>query len=300
MANLSQQDKKTLDEFQGMTVGEIFRKSRESQGYNLPDIALHLNIGSDHLTAIENDDHATLPQKVYAVGFVRAYADVLGLDNEKMAYLFKIQAYGKKQVDEHKEFIRAEGKEINTRELVGKNAQLIPIFVGGLIVLGGIITMIVMIVMWLLSPSDPEDQLRVPEVPQTLMEQQDQDEAMLVPAANTSTNADEPMDLIIRPGDGGQSYGVDPLQAALVLKLNDSADVDIRLVNSGEQMMSQSLNTGDVIYLSENQDILISTSKGSAIEVYLDGQKIGVLGVDPSPVQMRPLSVQALRLQRDG
>jgi hypothetical protein len=65
-------------------------------------------------------------------------------------------------------------------------------------------------------------------------------------------------------------------------------------------MMSQSLNEGDVIYLSEDQDILLSASKGSAIEVYLDGQKIGVLGMDPTPVQMRPLSVQALRLQRDG
>ena len=91
MNNLTPQDRVTLDNYNDMSVGQIFRRARQDNNYNLTDIATHLNIASTHLEAIEADDINSLPPKVYAVGFVRAYADVLSLDSEKMAYLFKVQ-----------------------------------------------------------------------------------------------------------------------------------------------------------------------------------------------------------------
>jgi cytoskeleton protein RodZ len=102
MSKLNSNDRDILDNFKGMSVGQIFNKSRTSQKLDIEQIAAYLNIGTSHLEAIEADDKNSLPPQVYAVGFVRAYADVLGLDSEKMAYLFKIQSYGVKKTEEQK------------------------------------------------------------------------------------------------------------------------------------------------------------------------------------------------------
>ena len=92
MTQLNPHDREMLNNFKGLSVGQIFMRARKEQGLQISQISAHLNIGTPHLEAIEADDKDSLPQKVYAVGFVRAYADVLGLDSEKMAYLFKVQS----------------------------------------------------------------------------------------------------------------------------------------------------------------------------------------------------------------
>jgi cytoskeletal protein RodZ len=300
MSNLSPQDKQTLNDYKGMSVGEIFRKSRETKGYNLNDIALHLNISSTHLEAIEADDYNALPQKVYAVGFVRAYANVLGLDSEKMAYLFKIQAYGKKQTDEHKQFLKPEGKEVSLRDTIGDNWQIIPILLSFVIIVGGVIALLYVLISWLITPSDEEGQIRVPEVPASMLEQSE--DPFIVPATNVDTpqTLAEPMDIIVRPDEGGRSYGVDALEGALALKVTSDTSVEIMDVQSGQALFSQIFNKGDVIYLAEDQDVLISSTNAGAIVVYLDNLKLGLLGNEGQEIRLRPLSVKALRLQRDG
>src|SRR5690606_32866677 len=56
----------------------------------------NLRIRASQLEAIENNDLEKLPGRVYAIGFVRAYSEYLGLDGDKMVHLFKEQSVGKK------------------------------------------------------------------------------------------------------------------------------------------------------------------------------------------------------------
>lgn len=63
-------------------VGASLRQSRLEAGQELTDVAETLRIRRVHLEAIEEGRFDKLPGQVYATGFLRAYADHLGLDSE--------------------------------------------------------------------------------------------------------------------------------------------------------------------------------------------------------------------------
>ena len=63
-------------------VGASLRQSRLETGQDVKDLAGILRIRRVYLEAIEEGRFDDLPGQVYATGFVRAYADHLGLDSE--------------------------------------------------------------------------------------------------------------------------------------------------------------------------------------------------------------------------
>ena len=75
-------------------VGEILRQKRESFGQDLPTVAAQLHIRLAYLKAVEAGRFKDLPGTTYASGFVRSYADYLGLDGEEMVRLFHEEVAG--------------------------------------------------------------------------------------------------------------------------------------------------------------------------------------------------------------
>lgn len=61
-------------------VGAILRAAREARGLSVQDAAQQLRLMNRQITAMETDDFASLGQPVFARGFVRNYARMLGLD----------------------------------------------------------------------------------------------------------------------------------------------------------------------------------------------------------------------------
>lgn len=61
-------------------LGGILRATRESLGLDLDEIESRTKIRKRYLVALEEGDWSLLPGRVYARGFVRSYAEVLGLD----------------------------------------------------------------------------------------------------------------------------------------------------------------------------------------------------------------------------
>lgn len=66
-------------------VGDRLRSAREAAGYDLNDIGTRTRVPLRHLEAIERNDFSTLPSPTYAVGFVRAFARALNLDEDGFA-----------------------------------------------------------------------------------------------------------------------------------------------------------------------------------------------------------------------
>ncbi len=62
------------------TIGERLREAREAKGLSLEDVAGRTRIPVRHLVAIEREDWDALPAITYCVGFVRSYANTVGLD----------------------------------------------------------------------------------------------------------------------------------------------------------------------------------------------------------------------------
>lgn len=77
-----------------LAVGEILSRARKYYNLSLSDVEAALRIRASQLLALEQGDFEKLPGRVYAIGFVRAYAEYLGLDGDRMVHLYKVQAGG--------------------------------------------------------------------------------------------------------------------------------------------------------------------------------------------------------------
>ncbi len=66
------------------TVGQALRDAREAQGLSLDDVAARLRLMHRQIEAMEADDFQSLGQPVFARGFVRNYARLLGLDPDAL------------------------------------------------------------------------------------------------------------------------------------------------------------------------------------------------------------------------
>ncbi len=71
------------------TVGDLLRTKREEFGAELREAAEYLNIRYTYLLAIEEGRIDNLPGTTYAMGFVRTYADYLGLDGPAIVERYK-------------------------------------------------------------------------------------------------------------------------------------------------------------------------------------------------------------------
>jgi cytoskeletal protein RodZ len=72
-------------EVQPTTPGAKLRAGREAMGLSLSDVATRTRIALRQLEAIERDDYAALPGIPYAVGFARAYARAVDMDEVAIA-----------------------------------------------------------------------------------------------------------------------------------------------------------------------------------------------------------------------
>lgn len=70
-------------------VGLMLRTAREERRLDLREVAERLRIRHSFLSAIEEGRYGDLPGPTYAVGFVRAYAEAMGLDGDEIVRRFK-------------------------------------------------------------------------------------------------------------------------------------------------------------------------------------------------------------------
>ena len=60
--------------------GRYLSQQRQLRGLTIENIADQTKLSSTHLRALEADDFEHLPQRVFVVGYVKAYAKCVGLD----------------------------------------------------------------------------------------------------------------------------------------------------------------------------------------------------------------------------
>ncbi len=70
-------------------IGEQLRSTRERKGLTLDRVADETNIAKRYLAALEDEDFSVFPGDPYAIGFLRNYADYLGLSANELVASFK-------------------------------------------------------------------------------------------------------------------------------------------------------------------------------------------------------------------
>ena len=71
------------------SIGQVLRDTRLSQSKNIQEVSQILRIRQIYLDAIENNDFAQLPGKIYIIGFIKTYAEYLQLDSEEIIRAYK-------------------------------------------------------------------------------------------------------------------------------------------------------------------------------------------------------------------
>jgi cytoskeletal protein RodZ len=69
---------------EGKTVGEILRSAREARKLTVEQVNRETKISVQTVRALEQDDFGAFPSETYLKGFVRTYAEFLGLDGNRL------------------------------------------------------------------------------------------------------------------------------------------------------------------------------------------------------------------------
>ena len=72
-------------------IGEVLAKARLQKNITLQDAENDTKIRVKYLNALEADDFAVIPGRVYVVGFLRTYAKYLGLDDQKLVAIYQAE-----------------------------------------------------------------------------------------------------------------------------------------------------------------------------------------------------------------
>jgi cytoskeletal protein RodZ len=111
-------------------IGETLRAAREDKGLSLDRVSDETNIAKRYLAALEAEDFTVFPGDPYAIGFLRNYADYLGLASDDLVATFRN--------------MRIQEQPVPIQDLIPKRGPNIPLIAG---VAGGILVAVVLLVL---------------------------------------------------------------------------------------------------------------------------------------------------------
>jgi cytoskeleton protein RodZ len=237
-----------LDKYDDMSVGEILRKTREHYEQSLGEVEENLRIRSSQLEALEKLELDKLPGRVYAIGFVRAYSEYLGLDGDKMVRLFKAQSVGKRHKPNLKFPVTYD--ENNSPNLT--------------VILMSLVGTILLISYWVIFHTPTQHQEAIPPVPQILKKNQVETLAAQIP---------EKIELFEDVNAPSTQFNA--------MELHVTQDSWVEITNAkNEIILSQVLKAGDKYIVPEEKGLTLTTGNAGGVRVMVEGQDRGALGRD--------------------
>ena len=256
--------------FTDMPVGEILRRGREHFGQTLEEVEKNLRIRAIQLHALETGNLEQLPGKAYALGFVRSYSEYLGLDGDKMVYLFKRQSVGNK-IEPHLNFpVPAADSKIPAISLAVICALIGLVFVG----------------MWMSGRDAQRDDVNdIPAVKDVV----DQENISVFGPVLTEETAKLVADNLAKrqnaqgAGQNGDDAGSETATASeteedgIILNVTENSWVEIR-DSKGKAIVSRVLKAGDQYFVPDRPDLRMSLGNASGVQIVVDGKALPVLG----------------------
>ncbi|MBT8147202.1 MAG: helix-turn-helix domain-containing protein [Gammaproteobacteria bacterium] len=83
------------------TVGPLLKAERERQGFTEKEVADRLHITMHYVRSLETDGYEKLPGIVFARGYIKNYALLLGLDKDDLAAQFDTMVKGRNPPPQH-------------------------------------------------------------------------------------------------------------------------------------------------------------------------------------------------------
>jgi cytoskeletal protein RodZ len=284
------------------TVGDYLRAAREHRGRSLPELADSTRIRRAYLAAIEEGNYSALPSRPFAVGYVRAYAEALGVDADAAAERFR------GEMPDTSEPLRPPVGVDNDRS--GQRPLLM--ILGALVVAAVVGWNIVQrvtavegdaappalpaapvvaeapapqgpIALGAPTPPPPEQTTPAPYVTPGLAPTDEAAAAAAAAPKPTDVLGPIPADAPQRFETKSQVYGVDAGGPVVLLQARKPASLIIR-GPGGEVYFARQLKAGEAYRAPIGQKLSVDTTDPGSISVYVSGQLRGVLGTPQTPL----------------
>lgn len=273
MAQAMHQDTPQHTASTDMSVGEILRRTREHYKQSIQEVERNLRIRAEQIQAIEENDVAKLPAKVYAIGFVRSYSEYLGLDGDKMVERFKQQSAN----------IAAD--PVLNFPVAALDSKAPPIW----IVVACLVVLIAISGVWLNGHRTQREAIEtIPPVPVEL-------QASTKPASEPARAelSNEPFGPSAPQKAVAQAPKA-PSQKGITLKMTDNSWVEIKDA-SGKTLISRVLESGDQYFVPDNANLTISLGNAGGVSISVDGVQLAPLGAHAQVIRNIPLDGTALK-----
>jgi len=262
-----------------LPVGEILRRARLHYGQTLAQVESVLRIKASQLEAIEEGDIDKLPGRVYAIGFVRAYAEYLGLDGNKVVGLFKNQAVGNKTRPELSFPVTAsESKLPNRYILIGSFAFLIITIIG-----------------WVMFSSGDDAVMKdvrtisaAPVIEEPAIQEIIVEDPVIINQPETIPEAV----VVAKPSS------MPPLVDRIVINITESSWVEIREQETDKIIVSRVLLPGDSYIVPDDSVLVMDTGNAGGMIISVNGRDLRKLGNHGDVLRGVVLNAESLRKRR--
>lgn len=254
-------------------VGEALRRVRRFYGYSLDDVEKALRIRSGQIDAIERGDMSSLPGRVYAIGFVRTYAEYLEVDEDKVVQLFKAQYMdGQTKADLAFDVPASEAKN--------------PPFVLSIVFL---VFVVLFGVVWHRHHAVDRGLIEhVDQVPESLHKHVN--DAIL----HSSFDVEQAVSEEVADAPVENMGSDDPQKSGIILNIIDDCWVEIKN-GGGDVIVSNILTKGEQYFVPDSPDLSMSLGNVANVEIVVDGRVLKPLGRDGDVRRDIPLNTAYLK-----
>lgn len=290
-------------------LAEILKKTREAQGLSLGEVADMTRVRRAYLEAFEQAAYDVLPPRAFAIGYVKAYAKALGLDEETLADMYKREVAPASVKLHAPSGASLDDVRPNYRLYIGAAVCLVAAVViwnvvqrqpnlkfgngnheaqfGSSSWVRGVPNMLNGVIFVSQPQPAPRDQdVPVPYVTPGLEE----GFASMEAAKNANSTAPVPVSDVLQMRKAfnprGAVYGASPENSSVTIQATKTVNLVVRDPANGTVYFAHSIGAGEAyrLPLNDQQNLLIDVSDASAFEMYYNGEYAGALDGPVTPI----------------
>ncbi len=262
-------------------IGRLLRESREKLGLTLEEVERTTRIRKRHLEALENGEIGELPSPVQARGFLRNYADFLGLDAEAVLLQFAedLQAGSRRRA-------KGSGEQARTRsEPVRVRSRRFPWLTSDLFVAMAIVIAVFGVLIWggsrVLAAMREEREVGGQPAAVTLSTPSPIPTGTPVPQVESSDGDPPPAATVQETGEGtlppdllGEDFPEDVISLRILVEKRAFVEVTV----DGDVQFSGRVAPGEILEYQGEELIRLVTGNARGLRIVLNGEDQGVLG----------------------
>ena len=269
-----------LEELANEDIGEALRRTRVHYGKSLKDVEKVLRIRSSQIDAMERGDMTNLPGRVYAIGFVRSYAEFLDIDGDKVVKLFKAQYMDGQDKSDLSFTVPA--SETKTPKLW--------------LVIASLICAVLLLVLWAQYGKEEQrfDVLSLERVPDDIKDHIN-DDILSASVIDESYVQPDPLAVDIKSEPAVENMSSEePQGQGIILNIIGNSWVEIKN-GEGAVIVSNILEAGDQYFVPDSPELSMSLGNAANVEIVVDGRVLKPLGKEGAVRRDIPLNMVYLK-----